>query len=230
MATIDMHAEYYIKGFVTGKFKHADGLCRVLADLSEHGPKAGYTWEQKYPGTLDLRPSAHLYDPIILNILVSSSVTSMVSDIVGDDIVMSHVQIRKSFAGPSYMDWHRDSYIHDNKLIGHAPPTHKLIFYPKLTGTSSTKLKISVGSHRLQLDNRDDDIRVVVKRLPEFEYKSSDDEFVFFNTSLLHAAAPEDETSIRIIYSFIRRCQYESLLAGQEIHDEQVRLYEELKR
>jgi hypothetical protein len=219
-------SDYYLNGYLRGKLKNHQRLVEILNDLAHVNPREGFRWEQKYQNTLDLRPNVHAYDPCFMDVLMSSSVPTLINDVIGPDLVMVHIQVRRSFPGPSYMDWHRDSYRHGLHTVGNFPPVHKLIFYPLLGLKSEAKLKLVGGSHRRVFDSLQADLKGV-HDLPYIEYASSDDEFILFETSILHGVIPDKHElgSIRVIYSFIRRSQYELSLIKQSIHREQVELY-----
>ena len=218
--------KYYLDGYTFGHLSGHGGLRQVLEDLVYGPPRDGFRWESKYPNTFDLRPNAHAYHPNVMDVLFTSGVPELLSHVVGADMVMFHVQVRRSLRGPSYMDWHRDTYVHGAKAVGNLPPVHKLIWYPTLGLRSTPKLKLSVGSHRRTFGSQREDIDGL-KDLPYAEYASSDDQFVLFDTSMMHGVVPDvdDLGSIRIIYSFIRRVQYEDDLSDQPLHREQVEEY-----
>lgn len=219
-------SEYYKMGYLIGTFKNPGALTETLVDLHLNNIKTGYTWDQKYANTIDLRPTAHSYHPSILDVLYESSIPELLSDVISPDMTLTHVQIRRSFAGPSYMDWHRDTYVYGEKEVGNFPSVHKIIFYPEI-GNATEKLKLAVGSHRRNADSLNEDLEIVKRSLIS-SYRSSDTNFLLFDTSMMHAVVPDSaaEGSIRIIYSFMRKNQYLKSLAGQAIHDEQVMLYE----
>lgn len=222
-------SQYYNDGFLFGKFEGPvhRRMMTVLGELFSAQMREGFRWEQKYPNTLDLRPNAHQYDQSFIDVLFEAHVPIALDRVVGPDMVLFHTQVRLSFPGPSYMDWHRDSYNY-GKPVGNFPPAHKVIFYPLLEGvTSGSKLHLCKGSHLRHFDNKRDD-EACLDSLPIEGLNASYNEFLMFNTSILHAAVADTAPSIRVIYSFLRRRQFEELYADQEIHAEQVRLYEEM--
>jgi hypothetical protein len=223
--------EYYTNGFVTSRFRDPTNITTVLSALCDPTcDRHPFFWEQKYRNTLDLRPNAHRYDPAILEALLEGGIPALLSDVIAPDMVLVHTQVRLSFPGPSYMDWHRDTYAYGNATrVGNFPSVHKVIFYPLLGRPAQPKLQLRVGSHRRNFDDQDADHRGVVD-MPLAIYHSSDDEFILFDTSIMHAVIPEPAGpgSIRVIYSFQRRAQFERTLATNELHAEQVRMYERM--
>lgn len=224
-----LETTYAIAGCVERKFVDCAPLRALLTDIhSAQSLKHPYTWESKYQNTLDLRPDAHSYDTVILGTLRVNNIPKLLDELLGPDMVLTHTQIRCSRPGPSYMDWHRDTYIHAGlKPVGNFPPAHKLIYYPTLGRQPERKLKMIVGSHRRNFDSLSDDMNGC-SGMPRKDYLSSDDSFVIFNTSMLHGVIPDShqDGSIRIIYSFLRRHQYERSLSDISVHKEQVELYE----
>lgn len=223
-----MRSDYYINGFEIGKLKENQRLNAVLRKLMSEPLKEGYFWERKYPNTFDMRPKAYDYDESILDVLFSSGIHLLLQDYVASDMLLSHVQIRRSLPGPSYMDWHRDSYQYDSTIVGNIPPTHKVIFYPKLDHDPEPKLKLAAKSHRRAFETKKEDLLSISSANIE-TYSSSDDEFILFDTSIMHGVIPDKhpEGSIRIIYSFIRYPQIHDIGVADKasIHVEQAHAY-----
>lgn len=224
--------QYYNDGYLLGSFKgpwHLR-LMESLKGLFEGSLKAGFTWESKYRNTLDLRPNVHMYDPSFVEVLLEARIPELLNRVVGPDLILFHTQVRFSFPGESYMDWHRDSYDY-GQPIGNFPPAHKVIFYPKFDGVSeSEKLKLCVGSHNRQFKEPKADKACLAGpyELPRVNYYASPDKFVLFNTALLHGAAADSAKSIRVIYSFLRKVQFVELYSDDKLHAEQVSLYERM--
>lgn len=226
-------ATYYKRGFIRGRFvgESLNKLRVTLKDLFEDNVKNGFSWQQKYPGTFDLRPDVHNYDQSFLDVLFEADIPSVLKHTVGSDYVLFHAQVRKSLPGPSYMDWHRDSYVHQGNAVGNFPPAHKIIYYPKFDNDDvDPKLKLAVGSQLRHFDTQAADLATLSGpfALPVETYGSSLDQYVLFNTSILHGVAAENRTSIRVIYSFMRKIQFLQLYSDQKLHAEQVKMYERL--
>lgn len=165
--------------------------------------------EEKYRFSKDLRPSVLHYDDAFLNLLADNHIPGLWKDLIGTALILSHIQLRISFPGPSYMDWHRDTYRYTDTFVGNVPPVHKIIYYPPVAeNTFSPRLKVISGSHRLQPDHRYLDFLQTKLRKPAV-IEDSHANFLLFNTSLLHAVIPEKhpQGSWRLIYSFCQDFQ-----------------------
>jgi len=227
---------YKINGFIKRSFKKTDCFNDMINSLISlnigDSPGEGFFWESKYKDTIDLRPNVYDYSDTFIKILVENSIIEELRDITQLDLVLSHIQIRKSSATASYMDWHRDSYYVDGNPVGNIPPTHKLIFYPSFENNVRPVLKMIAGSHNCRWNfQRDSDMLApgvsqfdaqISQFLPEVQYESSQDEFLLFNTSILHGVIPDDpeSNSIRLIYSFVTRDQFIEKYSHKNHHRE----------
>ncbi len=197
---------YYLDGYLKGVFRTGPALARLnatMARLHAGDPRPGFTWEQKYRHTEDLRPNVHAYDAAFVDVLFESDVPALLKRVSGLDLVLAHIQLRRVFPGKSYMDWHRDTHVYGGAVTGNLPPVHKLIFYPTTGSAPRPRLRVSPGSHRRMLEDRRRDVAQVDDGAQD-TITSSDDGYVLFETSLLHAVVPEAEPagSIRVIYQF----------------------------
>ena len=243
---IDSNRSSYKKsGYTTGTFKNTEAFKKVFKMLesfhSSEDLPPGWFWESKYPNTLDLRPNVYNIDRSFLEIISENNILEKLRYLTGiSDLVLSHVQIRKSSKGPSYMDWHRDSYFIDGKQVGNNPSVHKLIFYPLLYGEESPKLQILAGSNSCQLNFQDSKMMIgpgfsqfdgqLMNFLPVDKYKSSSDKFLLFDTAALHGAIPDSDErgSIRILYSFVTREQFFEKYSSKELHTEPYSILNEM--
>jgi len=238
--------EYLINGFIKKTFKKTkcfDEMIKSLQILNNSNDlHSKFLWESKYKDTLDLRPNVYDFSESFIEILIENKILETLVKFTQLDLVLSHIQIRKSFATSSYMDWHRDSYYVDNKAIGNTPPVHKLIFYPSFENNPKSKLKILAGSHSCMwnFQNERDMLSPGLSRfdaqisqfLPEVRYDSSVDEFILFNTSLLHGVIPDDENchSVRVIYSFVTRDQFIEKYSQKSHHRELQEKFEKMRK
>ena len=238
--------EYTRNGFCIQKFsktKTYDKFLLTLKNLASdtHELPPGFTWESKYLNTRDLRPNVFDLDAAFIDILSENKVYQKLCDMSGrSDLTLSHIQIRTSRSEQSYMNWHRDSYPVDGSWVGNNPPVHKLIFYPKVEEQRES-LKLLAGSHNCiwSFQKSDDMIAPGLSNFdsqifnlhPEFTYSSSDEDFIIFNTSALHAVVPDPpgKKSIRIIYSFVSRDQYLEKYSHKEHHKIVSEMFENIK-
>ena len=238
--------EYSKNGFYLSSFSKTDTYERFLSTLrnlllSDSSIPAGFKWESKYPLTEDIRPNVFDIDSCFVDILSENRVHDLLASLTGrEDLTLSHIQIRKSNSEKSYMDWHRDSYPVDGKWIGNNPAVHKLIFYPKIN-ESTPSLKILAGSHNcVWAFQKSEDMPApglskfdsqIFNFHPVEVYNSSDSEFIVFNTSAIHGVIPDPpgEKTIRIIYSFVSRDQYEEKYSNKEHHKVVNSMYEKIK-
>ena len=125
------------------------------------------------------------------------------------------------------MDWHRDSYLNQGKILGDFPPPIKLIFYP-----NEGALKIIPGSHTLQLHSDQSFAslqgstvnlfdRQILSTIQPFVFKSTGKTSLLFNTAALHGAIPtQGEEQYRLIYSFKHKSQFKG---SGELHEKTAR-------
>ena len=236
-------SEYYKEGTVRLRFKQTErfNLFRaVLQEIYSEKLKDEFSLVEKYKNTLDLRPTAFDYDESLLDLLFENDIPEILSEIVSSDMTLSHIQIRKSYPGPSYMPFHRDTYFSGEKVIGMTPPAHKLIYYPKFDNMiDEEKLSLFPGTHNCLFKYQSESHFL----LPGFSvydqqllnvfnresYSPSIDEFIIFNTAQIHGAENENDPngSIRIIYSFIKNSQFENTFSSKEDHARLNNLYRE---
>lgn len=203
--------QYYINGYIQKKFAPDEQLTKLLTvirDLHEGRVKSGFSLEEKYRYSKDLRPNVLEYDDCFIDILSSNTIPRLLKTITGFDLELLHIQLRISFPGESYMDWHRDNHIYRGNPQGNFPSVHKIIFYPQVNREAHPKIKVIPGSHRRQTDNKLLDY-VQTKLYRPATIMSSDSEFLLFNTDMLHAVVPEphEKGSFRLIYSFAHAFQ-----------------------
>lgn len=219
--------EYYLQGFHIGKFKENDDLKNLLSSIKEiHEGKIknGFSLVGKYKNSKDLKPHVFSYDKSFVDILFSNDIPKLIKDLTGLDLYLAHVQLRISYRGSSYMIWHRDTHVYGGKVVGNIPPVHKLIFYPTVEGKAENKLKVSPGSHRRAFGNMFLDFFQLIFSKKKI-IKSSDNQFLLFNTELFHHVTAEKNPrgSFRLIYSFAQKDQ----LVHYESEKELINLYQE---
>ena len=175
--------KYYLDGFIKEKFKKTPTLERcnsILNKLIESDTlEEGFFWEEKYKNTKDLRPNCFEYDKCFVDLLIENNLHNKIRNLTNMNYTLSHIQVRKSNCKESsYMPWHRDSYTFDDNLVGNIPPSHKIIFYPKIKSSKAKqdtpRLSVLRGTHRCFYANIDDNdtgyIRVIYSFVLEFQF------------------------------------------------------------
>lgn len=221
------YESFYRNGFEIFNFD-ASGLNDVLKNILSKNLKPGFSLQQKYSSTLDLRPTAIDYDSCFLDVLKKNDAKNLIRSRTLKDLTLYHIQVRTSSCTTSYMDWHRDTYYDLGKKIGMTPPGCKIIYYPKFDENSSPRLQVIPTSQRLMIDNRNEDLKFA-SHLPKTTIFTSNNQALLFDTSLLHAVVPDkpEETSIRLIYSFVAKEQLTDS-GSEELHFKTSKMYEEL--
>lgn len=226
---------FYVNGFNIHKITSNDNIKKILnivkkINSNEKDIKSGYEFVTKYRGTKDLRPSVYDYDDCFLNFLIEEKIMEKIKKLKGAEYSLYHVQLRyttsdSNIGESSYMDWHRDSFIMNNKILGRFPPPLKLMFYPNISNNPENRLKIVPNSHTIQshqdqnyfskygapINNTDDQL---ITNFKKEIIKSSNDECFIFNTALLHGAIKankEGDKNFRLIYTFILKDQFEDV-------------------
>lgn len=237
--------KYYRDGFIKLNFKKNKSLEEITENLTSIYSgriKDEFELISKYPGTKDLRPNVFDYSDAFLRVLFDNKIPQKLFELTGEKLTLAHVQVRKSENEKSYMPWHRDMYFIDDRIVGNIPPGHKIIFYPELPNTKNAGMHLLKGSHLCLFQKQPADKFVLpgcsyldqqlFQLLDTFEYKQSKDEFLIFNTSLLHGALPDakEAGSIRLIYSFVRPFQFNKNFGDQDVHLRLNKIYEDMLR
>lgn len=204
---MNINQEFFLNGFIVGQFKKSktlNKLNQILYDIKNEKIESGYRLESKYKGTLDLRPNIFSYSDVFTDILFENKIPELINNISTRDNICFHIQLRKTLPSKtSYMRIHRDSYLKSNRVIGNIPPPIKLIYYPSFDDIQVNQLQVKVGSHikfykNYYLDN------LINSFGKSFNIKSSNNQFLIFNTMIYHKIFPEKliNGSMRLIYSF----------------------------
>jgi len=236
LSTLTGYQRYCLDGFTIKKFKNTDTLKTLkdsLFEIQNENLQDGFSLVEKYTNTKDLRPEAFEYNSSFIDILMENDIPELIQSHIGKELTLNHIQIRVSDLQPaqSYMPWHRDVYVQDDELIGCMPPAHKIIFYPKEESLDSRAcIALAKGSHLCVFQNQkteqfilpgfsvyDDEI---LKISNIATYSSSDDEFLMFNTGMLHHVIPGEskKRSVRIIYSFVEKHQFDKIFSDKRGH------------
>jgi hypothetical protein len=187
-----------------------------------------FSWKSKYHGTEDFKDSVFDFDTSFIDVLFDNDIPNLIEKYINyKRVTLGHIQLRKSYPGNSYMDWHRDNYLDNGKAIGVFPPSVKIIFYP-ICEQQEDCLKVIPGSHIRFFKDRKQDSEVNSK-FPSEVIQSTNDKMLLFDTSLWHGAVNGNNKkgSVRVIYSFINKDQYLENFSKQAIHQRINDYYEE---
>jgi hypothetical protein len=204
-------------------------MVNVLRDLWEGKIKDGFSWEQKGQNSFHLRPAVHEYHEIFIDFLFKLGIPAEISRLTGRKLHLYHAQVVKSIPGPSYQDWHRDSYQWgSNPIVGAFPAVLKVNFYPQFEN-SEPRLKFIRGSHRCQANDPRFDALLINKYENEIIH-SSNEQVLMFDSALLHGVVPDvnPKGSIRLMYSFGMEHEYLKRFANKKHHKELHEFYEGL--
>jgi len=194
----------------------------VLKDLmTRETLREPFIWDKKYQNTIDIRPNVYDYDDAFVDFIKDNDLLRTVRHLSQRDMVPYHVQVRKSYPGPSYMDWHRDTYINqDGKVIGMSPGGLKIIFYPTCGNRPASRLDLLKGTHICHIKNSAADHGMIQSGMFEkLTINSNDSKCMIFDVASLHRVAPDvDVPSIRLIYSFVTRDQFNDMNLDGTIH------------
>lgn len=219
------YSKFYFDGYTSTDLLGTptnEHIVRVLEDLASkddlHDP---FTWDMKYPNTIDIRPNVHEYDDVFVRFIEDNDLLKKVRYLSQRDMVPYHVQVRRSNPGPSYMDWHRDTYINqDGKVIGMAPGGLKIIFYPRCGRSPEARLDLLKGTNICHIRNSTSDMNIIQSGMfDKITINSSDNSCVIFDVASLHRVVPDvNDSSIRLIYSFVTRDQFNDMNLDGTIH------------
>lgn len=210
-------------------YRRNDDLNEKLGRLLDGETNDGWSWEQKSVSSFHLRPTAWNYDVDVMHFLFDNAIPTRLEELTGRRLTISHVQIVKTIPGPSYQDWHRDAYqFGDEPLVGAFPPTIKVNFYPRCGKGSQPRLKFIRGSHRCMAN----DARFDAMLLSRYEHEileSDDDRALIFESSMLHGVVPDEDPrgSIRVMYCFVMRHEFDKRFANKEHHRRLNECYEQ---
>tara|TARA_R110002020_G_scaffold180803_2_gene375454 strand:+ start:338 stop:1072 length:735 start_codon:yes stop_codon:yes gene_type:complete len=229
MEPLDQHrVTFHYHGILGINFKEGIAhrkFMKCLEDISENNLKKGFTLEEKYPSTADLRPNAHEYDESIIDVLFESDVPHVLKNLLGQEMYLYLAQVRQSYymgeEQQSYMSWHRDTHLYDGgKMSGNIPPVYKIIFYPNLTGREQKCLMYCRGSHLRITPNKELDHSQINQENTVIA-NSSNIAYSLFNTSGLHHAIPpkEENGQLRVVYSFCLESQLKDEPKHSKLHD-----------
>jgi hypothetical protein len=225
--------KYFFDGYNLDSFKSGElhrRLVNTTSNIFKGQIREGFYLKEKYPYSKDLRPSVYEYDESFVDILFENNIPTKFREILGYDLYLAHIQYRVVHSRNSYMQWHRDTHFYDGKLGGNAPPVHKIIYYPSVNNVDEPCLQVAKGSQLRMFNNEHQDI----SQLHHNEINtinSSNENYVFFNTSMLHhPIVPKvGSGNVRVVYSFCCEFQLEKYPDQVELHKIYKKKLEEYK-
>ncbi len=220
------YQSFYMQGHKLGRFPKSETYKRFFSKLKEvgnHQVQEPFRMEQKYKGSLDLRPNVYSFDPSFIDILTENNLHNEISRLAGTNLTLAHIQLRQAKKSKqSYINWHRDTHFYkDENVVGNTPPLYKLIFYPNFE-ESSPCLDLLSGSHLRFHDTLKEDLKFKNKNENNIiTLNSSENEYLIFNTSLFHKAlAPQAKNgNLRLIYIFCHPSQLHMFPEEKELHE-----------
>jgi hypothetical protein len=216
--------DFFFNGYTTFSLKDSPVREKLLNSIKKAKEKdfdqEKFTWRTKYPGTEDFRESIFDYDSCFIDILFDNNIPELIKECTNyKRVTLAHIQLRKSYPGNSYMDWHRDNYTDKGKQVGMFPPSFKIIFYP-LYPEGQDCLKVIPGTHVRFFEDRKVDSEINSK-FPHKTIESSNHNMTFFDTSIWHSAINGNDPSgsLRLIYGFSSEKQYLENFSSQPVHE-----------
>lgn len=229
---MNLSEEFFFNGYSEIKLKDSPIKDKFLTSIKKTSTgdfdKERFSWKSKYHGTEDFRESVFDYDDSFIDVLFDNDIPNLIEKYTNyRKVTLAHIQLRRSYPGNSYMDWHRDNYLDQEKKVGPFPPSVKIIFYP-VCDQEEDCLNVIPGSHiRFFKDRRQDS--EINSKFPSKTIRSSNDKVLLFDTSLWHSAINGNNKngSIRVIYSFANQDHYLEKFSHKEIHQRVNQYYEQ---
>ena len=229
---LNFSEDFFFNGYATFPLKDSpvkEKFLDLIKKAKENDfDQEKFSWKTKYPGTEDFRESIFDYDSCFIDILFDNNIPELIEECTNyKTVTLAHIQLRRSYPGNSYMDWHRDNYIENGKQVGMFPPCSKLIFYP-LYSEDEDCLKVIPGTHIRFFEDKKIDSEINSK-FPHKIIKSSDHNITFFDTSIWHSAlnGRDPKGSLRLIYIFANKKQYLEKFSTQPTHEKINGYYEQ---
>jgi len=205
---MDLKTDFHFNGFAIWEVQVSDELIDFVTDCVKGSPPKGFSLEEKYALSADLRPNALDAKPI-KDFLESNQVERVLSEASGRELKLKTVQFRVAYPDPKpYMSWHRDVHFYSNATepTGDVPPPVKMILYPvQRNAEPQATLRVVPRSHHRLFRNRFiDRLQTLPGITRKSEIVSSNKTALVFNTQLFHTVlAARGTPSVRIIISFV---------------------------
>lgn len=227
-ATPEQAQDFYNNGFLVLKFKQTPTFERFKAMLRDVRDgkiqKEGYGWEVNksyWERCKDFRPDIYTYDALLLEVLKEQHIHETLSEITGlRDLHLGYIKLRCNLQGKAYTAWHRDTNYYRGKIKGATPSLLGLNYYPSLGDKKECVLRVWPGSHRsMQSPQLVDWLTVQFGK--SVNICTNDDEYLFFDTAIIHELMPIDSTngSLRIISQFVREFQLQKFGWREDLHE-----------
>lgn len=216
--------DLFINGYTNEQFKKNESHRKLLACLKEIHQKPqrqGFKWQEKYKHTEDLTPRVYDYDDIFLDFLFDQNIPQFLNRITGFNLMLGDIALRRFYPGISYMSWHRDTHFYNGRQpVGRMPSVFKIIVYPTLGDKSSVQLKVSPGSqHRIFRNKYIDRLQILLT--PTASINSSDNQYLFFDSAMLHSVPSnvlQKKPAIRLFYNFCQESQLNQFAEHESLH------------
>lgn len=197
-----MHENFYQNGYINLRYCDIDvvnSLNQRLFDLITFNDY----WRKKYKFTKDLKFDYLKSEDIFFDLIFKNKFHNIINELTSKNLFLTNIQVRVCFKGLSYMTWHRDTYLNENKIIGPFKPCFKLMVYPDLYNLKSKEISLIKSSHnRLEF-------KYYHKYLSSFSLKKEDiynnnNTCIFIDTTILHKAISslKNTPRPRVIYNF----------------------------
>ncbi len=142
----DINEKFYQDGFVNLQYSNIntiDAFNNRIQNLISEDEK----WKTKYKQTKDFKFEFLKDEDIFYDFLFKNNFHNLINSISSKELFLTNIQLRVCYKGLSYMTWHRDTYLQNNKIIGPFKPCFKLMVYPDLYGISSREISLIPSSH-----------------------------------------------------------------------------------
>lgn len=201
----------YFQGFlhldIDDKNKDVIEVNNLIQEIDNNNIKSGFSMEEKYDNSADLRPNILDYDDSFKNICESVGVIDLLSEYLSYKPSISVSQLRAAYEGSSYLSWHRDTHKYNNEaeVAGNTPPIFKAIYYPHISNSKPRNtLRVSSGSHMRYYNSKILDLTFPkILNSKKVDIQESSSKILIFNTALLHSVlAVKGKPIYRLITSF----------------------------
>lgn len=197
-----MQENFYQNGYVKLDYTNINIVNSLNQRLLELISTQDY-WLKKYKFTRDLKFDYLKFENIFFDLIFKNNFHIQINEITSKKLFLTNIQVRVCYKGLSYMTWHRDTYMSNNKIIGPFKPCFKLMVYPDLYNLRSKEISLIKSSHNRL------DFNSYHKYFSSLNFKKKDiysdnSNCIFIDTTILHKAISslKNIPRPRIIYNF----------------------------